>query len=325
LIALIHESKSFDFEYSAIQLFQYQYNHNLIYQSWVNNLGLDPVNIKTIGDIPFLPISAFKSNVLHCELTNEETIFLSSGTTGMTPSKHFVYDLSLYLNNARLIFESFYGAVENYCFLALLPSYLERKGSSLVAMIDFFINKSKYEESGFYLYDHESLLKQLEQCRDQQIPTILFGVSYALLDFCEDRSISFPNLIIIETGGMKGRKKEITRDKLHDQIASGFNVQSVHSEYGMTELFSQAYSSQNGIYYPGKTMKVFIKDITDPAHHVDSGRSGVINIIDLANIDSCAFIETQDLGRKFDNDSFEVLGRMDYSDLRGCNLMVGDE
>jgi hypothetical protein len=280
--------------------------------------------VNSLQDIPFLPISAFKSNKLHCELIKEEQVFFSSGTTGSAPSKHFVFDLKLYLKNALSIFESFYGKVEEYCFLALLPSYLERSGSSLVQMVDYFIAQSQYQQSGFYLYDHLDLKNQLDDCKKRKIPTVLFGVSFALLDFSEEYSVSFPELIIIETGGMKGRKTEITRDALHNIIAKGFKVDNVHSEYGMTELFSQAYSKNKGVYHPGRTMSVIIKEISDPFNSVEKGKTGIINIIDLANVDSCAFIETQDLGKKYDDGTFEVLGRLDVSDIRGCNLMVSD-
>lgn len=324
LISLITGNCPLNIEEVAIHLFHYQYSHNHTYRDWVDNLGFNAKDVSSMQQIPFIPISAFKSYILHCEKTKEETIFLSSGTTGSVPSKHYVYDLPFYLNNAQSIFESFYGSVESHCFLALLPSYLERSGSSLVAMVDHFIVHSKYEESGFYLDEHEDLLKQLNTCKDKNIPTVLFGVSFALLDFIGKHALSFPNLVILETGGMKGRKKEITRTELHDQIARGFGVSDVHSEYGMTELFSQAYSKMEGIFYPGKTMAVLIKEVTDPLQIVKDGQSGIINIIDLANIDSCAFIETQDLGKKYEDGSFEVLGRIDVSDIRGCNLMVSE-
>lgn len=324
LISAIKDKESFDFNALALQLFKYQYKYNETYRLWVNNLKCNVDDITSVTKIPFLPISSFKTYKLHCQMSNEETVFLSSGTSGQTPSRHYVFDKEFYLENTASIFESFYGAVEQYCFLALLPSYLERTGSSLIAMVDYFISRSKYDESGFYLYDHESLYLQLKVCKEKKMPTVLFGVSFALLDFISEYSLSFPELTIIETGGMKGRKKEITRNDLHDQISNGFDVSKVHSEYGMTELFSQAYSKKDGLFYPGKTMQVFIKDITDPLESTPPGKSGIINIIDLANIDSCAFIETQDLGRKYEDGSFEVLGRLDMSDIRGCNLMVGD-
>jgi len=321
LIALITENSSFDFEFAALELFRYQYKYNPVYHEWVDNLGVNADEVVSINQIPFLPISAFKKYKLRCERIDEETIFERSGTKESIPSKHYVFDLSFYLNNAQKIFESFYGSVDTYCFLALLPSYLERSGSSLVAMVDSFITKSMHEESGFYLYEHQDLHEKLKRCKEEKIPTILFGVSFALLDFVEEFSIDFPELIIIETGGMKGRKKEMTRSELHGRISSGFGVEHVHSEYGMTELFSQAYSQQSGVYHPGKTMHISTKDPTDPLQELPNGRPGIINIIDLANIDSCAFIETQDLGRRLEDGSFEILGRLDQSDIRGCNLM----
>lgn len=324
LISLIQEDRNIDFETKALHLFAYQYEHNTVYRNWVDHTHIDPADVKRIEEIPFLPISAFKSYKLHCELIDAQTIFTSSGTTGSIPSQHFVFDLPLYLDNTVSIFENKYGKVEDYCFLALLPSYLERTGSSLIAMVDHFIEKSKYTQSGFYLYNHSELKDQLLACRKANIPTVLFGVSFALLDFIEEYQLSFPDLIVIETGGMKGRKKEITRQALHDQIAEGFDVAHVHSEYGMTELFSQAYASEAGFYENGYSMQVIIKDITDPFQIVSNGKTGIINIIDLANVDSCAFIETQDLGRLHDDGRFEVLGRLDVSDVRGCNLMVGE-
>ncbi|MEM9548422.1 MAG: acyl transferase [Bacteroidota bacterium] len=323
-IALVTENPNFDFEFAALNLFRYQYKHNIVYQNWVDNLDVRIDDINSLEKIPFLPISAFKTHKLHCELKKQEQIFESSGTTGLVPSKHYVFDPSLYLNVAKLIFESIYGKVNSYCFLALLPSYLERSGSSLVAMVDSFIAQSDYEESGFYLYDHEALYTKLQKCKKKGVPTILFGVSFALLDFNAAYSIDFPELIVIETGGMKGRKKEITRAELHHQISKGFGVAYIHSEYGMTELFSQAYSQKDGVYSPGYTMKVLVKDATDPLELLQHGKSGIVNIIDLANIDSCAFIETQDLGRRYKDGSFEILGRLDQSDIRGCNLMVSD-
>ncbi|MDF1698160.1 MAG: acyl transferase [Saprospiraceae bacterium] len=325
LISQIAEKSKLDFERVAIQVFHYQYQHNAIYRSWVDNLQVVPSEVTTLNYIPFLPISAFKSHKLHCELKEEMVIFTSSGTSGSTPSSHYVFDLDLYLQNAQRIFESFYGPVKEYCFLALLPSYLERSGSSLIAMVDHFIQQSEYKESGFYLYNHDELKSTLEHCKRQSIPTVLFGVSFALLDFIEEHALSFPELLIIETGGMKGRKKEITRQQLHDQISNGFGVDQVHSEYGMTELFSQAYSKGDGVFYVGSTMHVVVKEITDPLTIAKNGATGIVNVIDLANIDSCAFIETQDLGRSYADGSFEILGRMDVSEIRGCNLMVGED
>ena len=323
LISSISEKAVFDFDKIALQVFNYQYKYNTIYQNWVDSLDVNPNQVVSVQEIPFLPISAFKNYRVQTGQGKEEMIFTSSGTTGAIPSKHYVWDQGLYLENSKRIFESFYGATENYCFLALLPSYLERSGSSLVAMVDHFIQLSQYDSSGFYLYNHDDLYRQLMMNQAKNIPTILFGVSFALIDFVAERKIAFPELIIIETGGMKGRKKELTREELHKSLADGFGVASIHSEYGMTELFSQAYSKKSGVYTCGATMKVIIKDISDPLEEVEDGKTGIVNVIDLANIDSCSFIETQDLGR-ISHGTFEILGRLDTSDIRGCNLMVGD-
>ncbi len=312
------------FESSALALFSYQYINNSIYKTWVDALNVKVSDINVLDDIPFLPISAFKNYEIRSQKGSESHVFTSSGTTGSTPSQHLVFDMNLYLNNTEVIFSQFYNKINEYCYLALLPNYLERGGSSLVAMVEHFINSSDYSESGFYLYDHDQLRDRLIHCQKEGIPTILFGVSFALLDYLDIHAHNFPELTIIETGGMKGRKKEMTKSQLQKLLASGFGVDHVHSEYGMTELFSQAYSKGNGIFTTSKTMKVLTKEITDPFCDAPVGKSGVINIIDLANIDSCAFIETQDLGRLYADGSFEVLGRLDLADIRGCNLMVSD-
>ena len=313
-----------NFDSAAIDLFRYQYRNNSIYKSWVDALNIKESVVNVLDDIPFLPISAFKNYDVVCQDGNAGHIFTSSGTTDSRPSRHLVFDMELYLNNTEVAFSEFYDLVENYCYLALLPNYIERGGSSLVAMVERFITKSKYSESGFYLYDHEDLKNKIDLCQKEGIPTVLFGVSFALLDYLDIYRHDFPELIIIETGGMKGRKKEMTKSHLQKMLANGFGVNHVHSEYGMTELFSQAYSKQDGIFFPCKSMKIIAKEITDPFHDVEYGKSGVLNIIDLANIDSCAFIETQDLGRLNTDGSFEVLGRLDAADIRGCNLMVSD-
>jgi len=312
------------FDDAAISLFEYQYRHNTVYQIWVDSLGVDLAQVRQLSDIPFLPISAFKTHDITCLSEDPSTIFTSSGTTGAIPSRHLVYDVEHYLNVATSIFESFYGSIEEYCFLALLPSYLERDSSSLIAMVEHFVSRSKYDESGFYLYDHDRLASALEDCQQRSIPTVLFGVSFALLDFLDEHKCDFPNLIVLETGGMKGRKKEMSKAQLQSLIAEGFGVNDVHSEYGMTELFSQAYSQRNGIFAPGKTMRIITREITDPFAMVAEGKTGVINIVDLANVDSCAFIETQDLGSVYADGTFEIMGRLDQSDIRGCNLMVSD-
>jgi len=324
LISNLKEVTNASFESAAIDLFRYQYINNSVYKSWVDALDVKVESVKVLDDIPFLPISAFKDYKVVCSEDDESHIFRSSGTTGSTPSQHVVFDIDLYLDNAKNIFYDFYGKVEDYCFLALLPNYLERGDSSLVSMVEYFINLSEYSESGFYLYDHNLLADRLRYCQENKITTVLFGVSFALLDFLDSQAINFPELIVIETGGMKGRKKEMTKIQLQSIIAKGFGVEQVHSEYGMTELFSQGYSKRDGIFYAGRSMKVITKEITDPFTNSVNGKSGVINIIDLANIDSCAFIETQDLGRRYADGSFEVLGRLDAADIRGCNLMISD-
>jgi hypothetical protein len=312
------------FDSVAIDLFRYQYINNSIYKSWVDTLNIKESEVNVLDDIPFLPISAFKNHDVVSQDGHAGHVFTSSGTTDSRPSRHLVFDMELYCDNTEIIFSEFYGKIENYCYLALLPNYIERGGSSLVAMVEHFISKSEYSESGFYLYDHENLNNKIAHCQNEGIPTVLFGVSFALLDYLDVYQHDFQELIVIETGGMKGRKKEMTKSQLQKLLASGFGVNHVHSEYGMTELFSQAYSKQDGIFFPAKSMKIITKEITDPFYDSQFGKSGVINVIDLANIDSCAFIETQDLGRLHSDGSFEVLGRLDAADIRGCNLMVSD-
>ena len=248
--------------------------------------------------------------------------FTSSGTTGMTTSGHQLRDLEWYQQTALTCFNPFYEDPADYCLLALLPSYLERSGSSLVFMADFFINRSKYAESGFFLNDKEKLVQTLEHCIQKQTPTILLGVSFALWDLAETNPMDLENVIIMETGGMKGRRKEITRSELHQILKGAFNTTHIHSEYGMTELLSQAYSQGNGIFHPGPTMKILTREITDPFAIQDYGKNGVINIIDLGNIDTISFIATDDLGKVCSDGSFEIMGRLDASDVRGCNLMV---
>lgn len=323
-IANLKNVNASSFESAALSLFRYQYINNSVYKSWVDALSVKVSEVNAIGDIPFLPISAFINYDVVSHDGDAGHIFTSSGTTGSIPSRHLVFDINVYLENAERIFQQFYGDVEEYCFLALLPNYIERGGSSLVAMVEHFINKSRYSESGFYLYDHKLLHDQLIHCQNEGIPTILFGVSFALLDYLDDYGHDFSDLTIIETGGMKGRKKEMTKSQLQELLSEGFGVDKVHSEYGMTELFSQAYSRQDGLFELPHTMKVITKEITDPFQDAPIDKSGVMNVIDLANVDSCAFIETQDLGRLYADGSFEVLGRLDAADIRGCNLMVSD-
>ena len=326
------ESTVAEFENLALQVFEYQYKYNAFYRRYCSLIGKELSKISHLLDIPFLPIQFFKNNIIKTNEWAEATIFSSSGTTGVITSQHFVRELDFYKNIARQGFEFFYGSLENYCVLGLLPSYLERGGSSLVAMTDDFIKHSKYAESGFFLYDYSNLHKILLKNKVEKIPTLLIGVSFALLDFVEEFTMDFPELIVMETGGMKGRRREMIRAELHENIRKGFNSQYVHSEYGMTELMSQAYSKGDGIFNTIPTMKVLIRELNDPLSVYDPlskipshGRMGVVNVIDLGNLDTCSFIATDDLSRVYADGSFTILGRLDNSDVRGCNLMVSEK
>jgi phenylacetate-coenzyme A ligase PaaK-like adenylate-forming protein len=310
------------FEEVALELFHYQYEFNELYRQFVDLLKIKIENISTIEAIPFLPIDFFKQNTIKTGDIKEKIIFSSSGTTGQITSKHYVTNTELYRLNARLGFAYFYGNVSDFCFLALLPNYLEREGSSLVYMAEDFIAQSKYKSSGFFLYEQEKLIEELKKNQAAHIPTVLLGVSYALLDLAEAYQVDLSNVIIMETGGMKGKRKEITRDELHAQLKQSFNVKVIHSEYGMTELLSQGYSKGNGLFYPSPSMKILTSEITDPLTTQQNGKNGVVQVIDLANIDSCAFIATQDIGVVYADGGFEIKGRLDNSDIRGCNLMV---
>ncbi len=313
----------------ALDIFNYQYKYNEIYRQYIDYLGIDISALKSYRDIPCMPISMFKQYDIKSGSWNSKMIFESSGTTGQVTSKLHLLDDVQYLENAERCFSSFLGDYREYCWLALLPSYLERGNSSLVKMVDHFICHSKYEESGFYLNEFSPLYDQLNHNRINQIPTILIGVSYALLDFSkslkdESKKVDLRFCQVMETGGMKGRRKEMTREDLHATLQAGFNVDTIYSEYGMTELQSQAYSDGQGIFTCPTSMRVVFRDLNDPFSAVDSGKSGVLNVIDLANIDQCAFIETSDIGLSIDPRRFKVLGRLDASELRGCNLMYQD-
>jgi hypothetical protein len=310
------------FEDLALQVFQYQYKYNAFYQQYCSLIGRDASKISQVLDIPFLPIQFFKNQILKTGFWNEKIVFTSSGTTGMTTSSHYVRDEVFYKTIARTGFAGVYGAIENYCVLGLLPSYLERNGSSLVVMTADFIQHSLYPQSGFFLDDLSKLHSILIENKEKNIPTLLIGVTFALLDFIERYKLDFPELIIMETGGMKGRRKEMIRSELHEILRGGFSVPNIHSEYGMTELFSQGYSKKDGIFNTIPTLKVFGRDINDPLSILPNrGRVTALNIVDLANLDTCSFIATEDLGRIYEDSSFEILGRFDNSDIRGCNLM----
>jgi phenylacetate-coenzyme A ligase PaaK-like adenylate-forming protein len=318
-----------EFEKITLKVFRHQYDNNLVYRQFCDFLKKDKTNVKTLTDIPFLPIQFFKSHDVISSNEPVQQTFTSSGTTGIQASKHLVTDVNWYEQSYRLGFSQFYGNIEDYCVLALLPSYLERDGSSLIYMVEDLIERSNHEDSGFSLNNHSALLQKIEKLNKEGQNVILIGVTYALLDLIEyAQATSFPlrelgsNLIIMETGGMKGKRKELIREELHTILCNGFGVTKIHSEYGMTELLSQAYSLGDGIFECPPWMQVFIRDTEDALTYVSEGKTGGINVIDLANINSCSFIATQDLGKKNPNHSFEVLGRFDHSDIRGCNLMV---
>lgn len=310
------------FEKIALKVFRFQFENNKVYREFCENLKVEKGNVKSLQQIPFLPIQFFKSHeVISSSNTIQET-FTSSGTTGMITSKHLVTDVSLYEESYRNAFSEFYGTIEDYTVLALLPSYLEREGSSLIYMINDLIELSNNQNSGFYLNNYDELISKLIELDNSGQNVILIGVTYALLDLIEMQNFQLKNTIIMETGGMKGKRKEMIREELHEILCNGFGVSSIHSEYGMTELLSQAYSLGNGIFECPNWMLIHIRDTEDALTYVENGKTGGINVIDLANINSCSFIATQDLGKKYPNNSFEVLGRFDNSDIRGCNLMV---
>lgn len=304
-----------NFEPYCLDVFKYQYMECYVYHSYCNLLGKNPTNIRSIDEIPFLPIEFFKNHSVKSGDWNEEKIFQSSGTTKTARSKHFVKDLNFYELLSKRIFESWFGPLENIQIMALLPSYVEMGDSSLIAMVDHFMTKSA-PNSDYSLDSFEELMLKLDESDTKKV---LFGVSYALLDLSEKFQKPLKNVQIIETGGMKGRRKEITRSELHQNLQISFEINEIHSEYGMTELFSQAYGKNGQFQFPNWS-KVLIRDINDPFSYLEDGKTGGINIIDLANIDSCSFIETKDLGKK-NLRRFEVLGRFDNSDVRGCNLM----
>ena len=310
------------FEKLALKIFRFQYQNNLVYQQFCDLRNIDFQKIKTLKQIPFLPIQFFKSHKIVSNSNPIQETFTSSGTTGLQTSSHFVTDTELYKESYRQGFATFYGNVEDYVVLALLPSYLERTGSSLIYMFDDLIKASKNDQSGFYLDNYSQLIQKLLELDKLGQNVLLIGVTYALLDLIEMQKFSLNNTIIMETGGMKGKRKEMIREELHDILCNGFGVEAIHSEYGMTELLSQAYSIGNGIFECPSQMQILIRDTEDALSYAENGKTGGINVIDLANINSCSFIATQDLGKLHQNNSFEILGRFDNSDIRGCNLMV---
>ncbi|MFC0773578.1 LuxE/PaaK family acyltransferase [Terrimonas alba] len=318
------------FDKLALEIFQFQYANNEIYRQYVDMVREDSGDIQSIEEIPFLPIRFFKSHAIKTTQFEPAVIFESSGTTGSINSRHLINDMSLYKESFTRGFELFYGPVKEWCILGLLPSYLERNNSSLVFMVHELIQLSGHPHGGFYLDEYDKLVSVLKELKNQQQKTLLMGVTFGLLDFAEKYASSkipglFEYTVIMETGGMKGRRKEMIRQEVHSVLKSSFDVPVIHSEYGMTELLSQAYSDGNGIFKCPPWMKIVVRDDEDPfdIKNANNGKaSGAINIIDLANIYSCSFIATDDAGRLFSDGSFEVIGRMDNSDLRGCSLMV---
>lgn len=311
-----------DFKEIALQTFKHQFKNNRVYRSFCDLLNVHYSDVSEIEEIPFLPIEFFKVREVLSSKEKPQELFTSSGTTGSITSKHFVTDISLYEQSYRNAFQHFYGNIEDYVVLALLPNYLERTGSSLIYMVNDLIKKSKNSESGFFLKNHEKLAQKLQFLDKNGQKVLLIGVSFALLDLIENHQFELKNTIVMETGGMKGRRKELIRKELHTLLQDGFGVSKIHSEYGMTELLSQAYSKGNGIFECPPWMKVLTRDTEDALTILKNGKSGGINVIDLANYNSCSFIATQDLGKVHTNGTFEIIGRFDHSDIRGCNLMI---
>ncbi|WP_262249490.1 acyl transferase [Parapedobacter soli] len=311
-----------DFDDTCIKIFRHQAEHCAVYKEYLSLIRINPGTIEKPEAIPFLPIDFFKSHRVVSSTRQPQVVFSSSGTTGSVQSKHYVVDTAVYEQSFRMAFERFYGNPADMAILALLPSYSEREGSSLIYMVDDLIHQSGNPLSGYFLYNHNDLFHALQELKAAGTRTLLIGVTYALLDFVENHAVDFPQLMVMETGGMKGKRREMIREEVHERLCRGFHVAEIHSEYGMTELLSQAYSAGGGLFRCPPWMQIHIRDTNDPFDILPLNRTGAINIIDLANIHSCAFIATQDLGRKYADGSFEVLGRFDQSDIRGCNLLV---
>ena len=313
------------FEEVALEIFRFQFEHNSLYRDYCKSLGRYPDQINHIDQIPFLPIGFFKTHSVQTTQFDQELYFESSGTTGTINSKHYIKDVDIYDASFLTAFKRFYGDPGKFCIIALLPSYLERKHSSLIRMVEKLIQLSGHKDSGFYLYEHQPLQKVLLDLEKAETLTLLIGVTYALLDFAENFGFPLAHTLIMETGGMKGRREEITREEVHQMLKDKFHLSSIHSEYGMTELLSQAYSKGDGIFQCPPWMKIVTREMDDPFSLITPGQSrqqGLINIIDLANIYSCSFIATEDIGMVNADGSFEVNGRMDHADIRGCSLLT---
>ena len=313
------------FNETAVAVFHYQYSHCELYKQYVDALVKDVYKIDTVEQIPFLPIEFFKTHRIVSTAKKEDIVFSSSGTTGIQTSKHYVADLGLYEESFFRSFRRFVGDPEDFAILSLLPSYQERGGSSLLYMMDKLMHASKHPYSKFYLEHTDELVNNLQCLANQKQKTILWGVSYALLDLIEKQSFDLPDLMVFETGGMKGKRKEMLREELHMRLKEGFGIKAVYSEYGMTELLSQAYTRGQSRFYAPPWMQIHIRDSYNPLTlHTESRKNGIINVIDLANFYSCSFIATSDIGKLYEDHSFEVLGRVDHSDIRGCNLLVNE-
>jgi hypothetical protein len=319
---LFNISNHEEFNGIALEIFHYQYANNLVYADFVDHLSFDPKEVRHYTQVPFLPVSFFKSHLILSGEPHIETEFRSSGTTGLDNSRHAIMDTGLYRKSFLKGFSHFFGNIEDYTLLALLPSYLEKGDSSLIFMVDELIRRTGKPESGFFLDDLHKLHGLLTELRDRGEKVMLIGVTYALLDLADQYPVDFPQLFLMETGGMKGRRKEMVREEVHMRLKDAFCINQVYSEYGMTELLSQAYSKGDGLFETPPWMKVLIRDPNDPLTLNPEEKTGGINIIDLANLHSCSFIATQDLGKHYKDGKFEVLGRFDHSDIRGCNLMV---
>ena len=305
-----------DFDRMTLEVFRFQAEACAPYREYLELLGVDPAAVECPKQIPFLPIELFKSHRVYCGSNPPQQIFTSSSTTGQTPSRHYVADLRIYEEAVTRSFELFYGPAEQTAIYALLPNYLEREGSSLIYMVEGLIRRGG---GGFYLYDHDALLRDMEAHQGKKI---LLGVSYALWDLAEEQRGALHDVIVMETGGMKGRREELPREEFHRLLCDAFGVQSIHSEYGMAELMSQAYSDGNGIFRTPPWMRICVRDLNDPFRLLPNGATGGVNLIDLANLYSCSFLQTQDLGKVYDDRSFRILGRISGSEIRGCNLLV---
>lgn len=322
LLSRIEQADADNFEALALEVFAYQATANVLYARYLSLLGVQPASVDRLETIPFLPIGLFKKYEIQTGSWSPERVFTSSGTTGADAGRHLLRDGAFYRRNARRAFEAQYGPLTDYCVLALLPAYLERSGSSLVFMAQDFIEQSGDADSGFFLNDMEGLLDVVRRKQDAGRRVLLLGVSFALLDLAEQYAPDLRGVVVMETGGMKGRRRELTRAELHETLCAAFGVEAIHSEYGMTELLSQGYSPGQGIFWPAPTLRVRTREITDPLAPQQAEKNGAINIIDLANVDTISFVATDDLGRYYPDNRFEVIGRLDASDIRGCNLMV---